>query len=112
MTKFVPVFDKNQNPLMPATPSRAYRWMNSKKAVGFWKKGVFCVRLNQDPSDNKKQDIAIGVDPGSKKEGYTVKSKAHTYLNIQADAVDWVKDSVETRRNARRAQNSLSAREA
>ncbi len=101
---FVPVVDRDQNPLMPTTPSRARRWIKSGKATAFFKQGVFCVRLNVEPSDRVLQDIAIGVDPGSKKEGFTVKSAAHTYLNIQADAVTWVKKAIETRRNARRVR--------
>ncbi len=99
---FVPVVDKDQKPLMPTTPSRARRWIKSRKATPFWKKGIFCVRLNVEPSDRIKQEIAVGVDPGSKKEGFTVKSNAHAFVNIQADAVTWVKDNIETRRNMRR----------
>lgn len=95
---FVPVVDRDQRPLMPTTPERARRWIKSGKATPFWKRGVFCVRLNAEPSNRKTQDITVGVDPGSKKEGLTVKSKAHTYLNIQADAVTWVKDVIKTRR--------------
>lgn len=101
---FVPVVDVNQNPLMPTTPSRARRWIKSGKATPFWKKGIFCVRLNVEPSAQNMQEIAVGVDPGSKKEGFTVKSEAHTYLNVQTDAVQHVKDAVETRRNLRRAR--------
>jgi len=101
---FVPVVDKNENPLMPTTPSRARRWIKSKEATPFFKKGIFCVRLNREPSANEKQKIAVGVDPGSKKEGFTVKSEAHTFLNIQADAVTHVKEVVETRRNMRRSR--------
>jgi hypothetical protein len=89
---------------MPTKPSRARRWIRSGKATPFWKKGIFCVRLNYEPSNRKTQDIAVGIDPGSKKEALTVKSEAHTYLNIQADAVTWVKDAVEVRRNMRRAR--------
>lgn len=100
--QFVPVVDKNQQPLMPTTANRAASWIKSGKATPFWKKGVFCVRLNQEPSARNMQDIAVGVDPGSKREGFTVKSKAHTYLNIQTEAVDWVKKAVETRRMLRR----------
>ena len=33
-----------------------------------------------------------------------VKSAAHTYLNVQADAVTWVKEAVTTRRQMRRAR--------
>jgi hypothetical protein len=101
---FIPEVNKTQEPLMPTTPRRASRWVKSGKATPFWKKGIFCVRLNVDTSDNKTQKVAVGIDPGSKKEGFTVKSKAHTYLNIQADAVQWVKKSVEQRRNARRSR--------
>jgi hypothetical protein len=60
--------------------------------------------LNIEPSDRKTQEIAVGIDPGSKREGFTVKSQAHTYLNIQTNAVDWVKDAVEVRRNMRRSR--------
>jgi hypothetical protein len=107
---FVPVFDiDGKTPLMPTTSGRARRWIESGKATPFWQKGIFCVRLNQEPSDNKKQVIAIGVDPGSKKEGFTIKSASHTYLNIQADAVTWVKKHIEVRkmmRHSRRLRNT------
>src|SRR5215469_12664434 len=100
----VPVVDQHQQPLMPTTPARARRWIRSGKATPFWKGGVFCVRLNQEPSARNTQPIAVGIDPGSKKEALVVKSAAHTYLNIQADAVTWVKEAVTTRHNMRRAR--------
>ena len=102
--QYVPVVDRDQRPLMPTTPARAERWIKSKKATPFFRKGIFCVRLNVEPSNRHTQPIAVGIDPGSKREGYTVKSKAHTYLNQQFHAVDWVKESEETSTNARRAR--------
>lgn len=102
----VPVVDKNNKPLMPTIPSRARRWIKEGKATPFWKFGVFCVRLNIDPSDNKKQDIAVGIDPGSKRHGITVKSTAYTFLNIQASANTLVKDKLETRKNLRRSRRN------
>ena len=102
----VPVVDKNQNPLMPTKPSRAKRWIRSGKATPFWRNGIFCVRLNADPSDTEFQEIAVGIDPGSKKEGFTVKSEAHTYLNIQTDAHSKVGKKVEKRRVLRRSRRS------
>ena len=101
---FVPVVDSNQKPLMPTRASRAERWIKSRKATPFWKKGVFCVRLNQEPSGRLVQPVVVGIDPGSKREAFSVKSKSHTYLNVLTEAVDWVKDTVEQRRNARRAR--------
>ena len=100
----VPVVDSNRKPLMPTTPSRARRLIKSKEATYFFRKGIFCIRLNREPSDRQYQDVVLGIDPGSKKEGYTVKSEAYTYLNITADAKTDIKDKVEARRNARRAR--------
>lgn len=101
---FVPVVDSENRPLMPTTPQRAKRWIKEGKATPFWKKGIFCVRLNVEPSNRNTQAVAIGVDPGSKREGFTVKSKAHTYLNVQTHTVDWVDNALVTRRNMRRAR--------
>lgn len=101
---FVPVVNSENRPLMPTTPSRAKRWVKSGKATPFWKKGVWGVRLNVEPSSYNYQPIAVGIDPGSKREGFTIKSKSHTYLNIQTHAVDWVKDHIEVRRNMRRSR--------
>ena len=103
---FVIVVDRNQHPLMPTKPSRARRWIESGKATPFWDNGIFCVRLNVDPSDTEFQEIAVGVDPGSKKEGFTVKSESHTYLNVQADAHNQVGKKVEKRRELRRGRRS------
>jgi hypothetical protein len=65
---FVPVVDHDQQPLMPTTPARARRWIRGGKATAFWKGGLFCVRLNVEPSAREIQPVACGIDPGSKKE--------------------------------------------
>ena len=95
---------------MPTHKWRALKWIKSGKATGFWKKGVFCVRLNQEPSDNKTQDISVGIDPGSKREAYTIKSSSHTYLNVLTETPDWVKKAVQTRREMRRARRFRKTR--
>jgi hypothetical protein len=96
--------DGSQKPLMPTKASRAGSWIRTRKATPFWKNGVFCVRLNREPSGRNLQPIVVGIDPGSKREAFTAKSKAHTYLNVLTEAVDWVKKAIEQRRNARRAR--------
>lgn len=101
---FVPVVDQNQQPLMPTTPSRARRWIKEGKATPFFKRGVFMVRLNREPSDRKTQPVIVGIDPGSKREGFSVVSAPHTFLNVQTVAVDWVGDAMTTRRQMRRAR--------
>ena len=97
----VPVVDRNQVPLMPCSEKRARQMITSRRATPFWKRGLFCIRLNEDPFSRVLQQVALGIDPGSKKEGFTIKSSEHTYLNIQADAVTWVKDHVDARQVAR-----------
>lgn len=103
---FVPVVDQDQRPLMPTTPARAKRWIKSGKATHFWKGGIFCVKLNVEPSMREIQPLAVGIDPGSKKEGYSVTSAAHTYLNIQADARTGVKDAEKDSTRMRRTRRS------
>lgn len=89
---------------MPTTPQRAKRWIESGKATPFFRKGIFCVRLNTEPSARNFQPVVLGIDPGSKREGFTVTSQAHTHLNLQFHAVTWVKDAEEASTNARRAR--------
>ena len=103
---FVPVKSKDGEKLMPTTPARARKWIKSGKATPYFSNGIFCVRLNIEPSTRHKQEIAVGVDPGSKKEGFTVKSESHTYLNVQADAHTHTAKKVKNRRELRRGRRS------
>jgi hypothetical protein len=103
---FVPVIDQQQRPLMPTTPARARRWIKSGKATAFWKGGLFCVRLNVEPSAREVQPLAVGIDPGSKREGFSALSAAHTYLNIQAEARQGVKEAEQESTRMRRTRRS------
>jgi RRXRR protein len=103
---FVPVVDQEHTPLMPTTPARARRWIRSGKATGFWKGGMFCVRLNVEPSAREQQPIAVGIDPGSKREGIVVVGASHTYLNIQAEARDGVKEAEKDSTRMRRTRRN------
>ena len=100
----VPVVDMDGIPLMPTSGKRARKLMERKEATPFWSGGVFCIRLNKEPSARNMQEVVVAVDPGSKREGYSVKSKTHDYLNITANAKDWVGKKLESRRNLRRGR--------
>jgi hypothetical protein len=102
LKKFVPVVDKDQLPLMATSSKKASKLIAKGEATPFFKHGVFCIRLNREPSARNLQPVVVGIDPGSKKEGFSIKSAAHTFLNVQADAVTWVKKHVETRKMMRR----------
>ena len=102
---FVPVTSQTGEKLMPTRPDKAGMLIKKGLATPYWTHGIFCIRLNYD-TQTYKQEIAVGVDPGSKKEGFTVKSAAHTFLNVQADAHTQVGKKVAKRRELRRSRRS------
>ena len=79
---FVPVKTKDEQQLMPMHAARARKLVKRREATPYWDNGIYCIRLNKAPSNSETQAIVVGVDPGSKKEGFTVKSEAHTYLYL------------------------------
>ena len=102
---FVPVKTKEGKQLMPTSPPVARHLIKSGKATPYWSNGIFCIHLNYDTKEHT-QEIVVGVDPGSKKEGFTLKSESHTYLNVQADAHNKVSKKVAKRRELRRGRRS------
>ena len=102
----IPVLDKNKQPLMPCSEKRARRLMEKGEAKPFWNKGFFCIILQKEPSSRNLQKICIGVDPGSKMSGYTVKSVKHTLLNLQVKAPTHVKAAMEQRSMMRRSRRN------
>jgi len=78
--------------------------MEKGSAISYWQKGIFCIRLTKEPSNRNKQPIALGIDPGSKREGYTVATKKAVVLNITTNTPNWIKEHIEARRNLRRSR--------
>jgi hypothetical protein len=103
MQQYVPVVSSTGKPLMPTTNKKADKLIARGRAMRRFNRGVFYIQMC-DRADGYTQPIAVGIDPGSKKEAFTVKSEAHTYLNIQVDAVTWVKDAEDVSRHMRRAR--------
>lgn len=102
----VPVISKDGKPLMPTKPSRARRWIKEGKAIGkFNDLDIFYVQLTDEPSDNKTQPIAIGIDPGKLFSGIGVQSslftlwKAHLELPFKR-----VKERMDNRRLMRKGR--------
>lgn len=100
---YIPVVAQDGTPLMPTTPKRADKLIKRKEATPFFKLGQFCIRLNR-VSELNTQHVVLGYDPGSSFEACTVKSRAHTYLNIQHNAIEHVKDRLEDRSSLRRGR--------
>ena len=103
--RWVPVVSSTGKPLMPCSPKRARKLMSKGKAIPRHLKGSFYIKLT-DRSDGDVQSVVVGIDPGSKYEGYTVKSANRTYVNVNSLAANGrrIKEAMETRRNSRRAR--------
>ncbi len=100
---YVPVVGADGKPLMPCHPARARELVRKGRALRRFDRGLFYLQL-VDRKDGETQPVVVGIDPGSKWEGFTVKSGKRTFLNVHADAVTHVSRAVETRRNMRRAR--------
>ena len=82
----VQVISYDGKPLMPTKPSRARRWIKEGKAIGKWSKlNVFYVQLLQPASDNKLQDVVVGIDPGKMFTGVAVLSQQDTLLTAHVE---------------------------
>ncbi len=90
---------------MPCHPARARQLVKKGRAIRGFDRGIFYIQV-LDRQDGLTQPIAVGIDPGSKKEAITIKSNKRTFLNIQADAVTWVKDAEKTSTTLRRSRRS------
>jgi RRXRR protein len=102
----VPVIDQSNRPLMPTKPSRARRWIKQGRAIGkFNDLGVFYVQLTTEPSSNKTQPIAIGLDPGKLFSGIGVQSSRFTLWTAHLELpFKRVRERMDNRRLMRRVR--------
>ncbi|TMD67775.1 MAG: hypothetical protein E6I91_06020 [Chloroflexi bacterium] len=100
----IPVVDTRGVALMPCTPAKARDLLKHGQARPKRNKlGLFYVQLcyEQEPEN---QPLVVGIDPGSKFEGFSVVGRIDTVTNLMVEAPDHVKGAVETRRTMRRAR--------
>lgn len=105
---WVPVISSTGKPLMPCSPKRARELLRKGKATKKWSRGTIMYLQLVDREDGDTQDISLGIDPGSKREGYCVITTKRVLLNIQSHAIDgkWIKKKVEMRTMMRRSRRS------
>jgi hypothetical protein len=89
---------------MPCRPAKARHLLKQGKAVARrCKLGLFYLQLKYEQEPDTHM-LVVGVDPGSKFEGFSVVGACDTVLNAMAEAPTHVKKAVEARRNMRRAR--------
>jgi hypothetical protein len=102
--RMVPVVDKNKVPLMPCSEKRSRKLLEKGEAKAMWKNQVFYIMLLKEPSSREMQDVTVGIDPGSKREGVTVTTDNKVVLNVLLEGKQDVKKKVESRRETRRTR--------
>ena len=99
----VPVLGPEGEPLMPTKPQRARRWLKEGKAKPVRTAlNIFAVQLLKEPSGREKQEIVVGIDPGSKFSGVGVSSKKGVLYGQMLILPDYVHKRMDTKRMLRR----------
>jgi hypothetical protein len=107
----VPVVALDGTPLMPCTATKARRLLESGEARYKWNKlGMFYLVLNYMPRQIETQPMTLGIDPGSKFEGYSVVGTEDNLANLMTETKTWIKKAVETRKIMRRARRFRNTR--
>jgi predicted RNase H-like nuclease (RuvC/YqgF family) len=89
---------------MPCRPTKARKLLEQGKAIKKRNKiGIFYLQLEFDPKYPITQPLAIGIDPGTKFEGFSVVGTEGTVLNLMSKAVGWVKKAAYERGTAAQA---------
>ena len=89
---------------MPCTAPKARALLKAGKAHPKRNKlGLFYLQLTYD-QEPANQRLVVGIDPGSKFEGFSVVGTNETVCNLMVEAPTHVKKAVKTRRRLRRAR--------
>jgi hypothetical protein len=88
---------------MPCSPKRAKELMKKGKAKKHFTNQIFYIKLTEREAGDI-QTVVCGIDPGSKREGFTVKSSIKTFINILSETGNLVSDKLEKRSNARKSR--------
>lgn len=97
---------------MPTTKARARKLLKAKVAEPVWSKfGTFGIQLLTNTSEHV-QNVSLGVDNGTKFEGYSVASENENLLNVKLNLPEkWkIKEKLEKRRILRRTRRQRKTR--
>ena len=108
-TKRVPVVGKDGTPLTPCTPTKARKMISGGVAEKKWSKlGIFYIQMLVD-TRKETPKMCIGIDPGSKFDGYAVVSEEEiqqTGMAILPKIVRMKNENRKIMRGARRARKT------
>lgn len=106
----VPVVSMEGKALMPTTPAKARKLIRGGVAEKKWNKlGIFYIQM-LIPVGEEVQDMSLGIDPGSKYDGYAVASEKETAVKGMAILPHKVQQKLTNRRQLRRARRYRNTR--
>jgi len=106
----VPVVSKDGKTLMPTTPAKCRKMLEDGVAEKKWtKEGVFYIWILIKVGD-EKQEMALGIDPGSSYDGYCVSGTKEVALVGMAVLPRRVHKRMGTRRMLRRTRRYRNCR--
>jgi len=110
-TERIPVIAADGTPLMPCTAAKAKRLIKNGQARYSWNKlGLFFIKLNYVPREVAIQPLVLGIDPGSRFEGYSVSGTEDNLANLMVETKTWIKKAVKVRREMRRTRRFRNTR--
>jgi len=103
-TKRVPVVGKDGTPLTPCTPTKARKLISGGVAEKKWNKlGIFYIQMLVD-TRKETPEMCLGIDPGSKFDGYAIVSEQEIQQTGMAILPKMVRKKNENRRIMRRGR--------
>ena len=106
------VLSKEGKALTPTTPTKARKLLEGKQAKKCWSKfGTFGIRMIVE-SRKETPDTAIGIDNGTKFEGYSMVVGKENLINVKLDlpSKKVIVRKMEERKNLRRARRHRNCR--
>lgn len=107
------VIGVDEKPLTPCTPKRARKMMEKGKAKPTWNKfGDFGIQLLQEPNNKETTKVVLGIDNGTKFEGYSIIAGNLNLFNVMWKLPDKKKlvSKLDERRRMRRARRYRNCR--
>ncbi|WP_018213685.1 RRXRR domain-containing protein [Desulfitobacterium hafniense] len=107
MQNKVPVIHQDGTSLMPCSPIKARKLLQTGGAVKKWTKtGIFYIQLTTPTS----KPLALGYDPGANYDGFCVASEKQMQTSGMLVVENRIKKKLEKRRNMRRARRFRKTR--
>ena len=103
------ILDKENKPLMPTNRHGKVRRLLKSKMAEVVRKQPFTIKLLYD-CGNKTQPVTLGVDSGTKHQGFSATTKGQELYASQIEERSDIKELLATRREARSTRRNRKTR--